>query len=246
VTGSAALTKLGSTALPLPKKLQARVAAWDAGHGGAALAALSSQFGNVLQAAGVKQYVPMKRACVQLAAEVAAAQAGPPIPDAAMQRLYAKALADFARATQLLAFKGGLMDGAALSPAEVTAISRLPSREVLYGQLVGLVASPISGLARTLNALIANLAVGLGQVRDQKQASEPAPADSAGSEAQAPTDEPSDEPADQTAAAQQPDASEPKEESPQASSDVPEEESPQAPSDDPEDAPTDASTSDDE
>jgi len=158
----------------------------------------------------------------------------------------AKALADFARATQLLAFKGGLMDGAALSPAEVTAISRLPSREVLYGQLVGLVASPISGLARTLNALIANLAVGLGQVRDQKQASEPAPADSAGSEAQAPTDEPSDEPADQTAAAQQPDASEPKEESPQASSDVPEEESPQAPSDDPEDAPTDASTSDDE
>ena len=75
LTGSAALTKLGSTALPLPKKLQAAVAAWDAGHGGRALAVLSSQFGIVLQAAGVKQYVPMKIACVRLAAASAASAA---------------------------------------------------------------------------------------------------------------------------------------------------------------------------
>ncbi len=39
----------------------------------------------------------------------------------------AKAVADFTRATQLLAFKGGVMDGAVLSSASVTAISRLPS-----------------------------------------------------------------------------------------------------------------------
>ena len=96
VTGSAALTKLGSTALPLPKKLQPAVARWDA-HGNKALAALSVQFGTVLQSAGVKQYVPMKMACVRLATEAAALRAGPPIPDAAMQGLYAKALADFAQ-----------------------------------------------------------------------------------------------------------------------------------------------------
>jgi large subunit ribosomal protein L10 len=82
----------------------------------------------------------------------------------------AKAIADFARTTQLLAFKGGMMDGAALSSAEITTISRLPSRDVLYGQLVGLIASPIAGLARTLNALIGGLAVGLGGVLEQKQA----------------------------------------------------------------------------
>ena len=82
----------------------------------------------------------------------------------------AKAIADFARTTQLLAFKGGMMGGAALSSAEITTISRLPSREALYGQLVGLVASPIAGLARTLNALIGGLAVGLGGVLEQKQA----------------------------------------------------------------------------
>src|SRR5579862_9619864 len=58
----------------------------------------------------------------------------------------AKAVADFARTIDLLAFKGGIMDGASLTPADVGAISRLPSRDVLYGQLVGIVASPIAGL----------------------------------------------------------------------------------------------------
>ena len=82
----------------------------------------------------------------------------------------AKAIADFARTTQLLAFKGGMMDGAPLSSAEITSISRLPSRDVLYGQLVGLIAGPIAGLARTLNALIGGLAVGLGGVLEQKAA----------------------------------------------------------------------------
>jgi large subunit ribosomal protein L10 len=84
----------------------------------------------------------------------------------------AKAVADFTRATQLLAFKGGLMDGAALSSADVTAISRLPARDVLYGQLVGLIANPLSGLARTLNALIGGLAVGLGGVLAKKESGE--------------------------------------------------------------------------
>jgi large subunit ribosomal protein L10 len=82
----------------------------------------------------------------------------------------AKAISDFARTTQLLAFKGGLMDGATLSGADVNQIARLPSRDVLYGQLVGLIASPIAGLARTLSALIGGLAVGLGGVLEQKAA----------------------------------------------------------------------------
>jgi large subunit ribosomal protein L10 len=83
--------------------------------------------------------------------------------------LAAKAIADYARATQLLPFKGGIMDGATLDAGQVQAISRLPSREVLYGQLVGIVAAPVSGLVRTLNALLGGLAVALGQVQQQKQ-----------------------------------------------------------------------------
>ena len=73
----------------------------------------------------------------------------------------AKAVADYGRATQLLPFKGGLMDGAAIDPDQIRSLSRLPSREVLYGQLVGVVASPISGLVRTLGALVGGLAVAL-------------------------------------------------------------------------------------
>ncbi len=79
----------------------------------------------------------------------------------------AKALSDYARTTDLLAFKGGLMNGSPLSADEIRAIARLPSREVLYGQLVGVVAHPISGLARTLNALVSGLAIALGEVRDR-------------------------------------------------------------------------------
>ncbi len=86
--------------------------------------------------------------------------------------LAAKAIADYARITQLLPFKGGVMEGAALDPDQLRAISRLPSREVLYGQLVGVVASPISGLVRTLGALVGGLAVALGQVREKKESGE--------------------------------------------------------------------------
>ncbi|MGH2880819.1 MAG: 50S ribosomal protein L10 [Solirubrobacteraceae bacterium] len=89
--------------------------------------------------------------------------------DAAMA---AKAIADYARATQLLPFKGGLLNGEPLEADQIRAISRLPAREVLYGQLVGIVASPISGLVRTLNALVGGLAVALGQVQAKKESGE--------------------------------------------------------------------------
>jgi large subunit ribosomal protein L10 len=84
----------------------------------------------------------------------------------------AKAIADYARATQLLPFKGGLMEGAPLDVEQIRSLSRLPSREVLYGQLVGIVASPVSGLVRTLSALVGGLASALGQVREKKESGE--------------------------------------------------------------------------
>jgi large subunit ribosomal protein L10 len=84
----------------------------------------------------------------------------------------AKAIADYARATQLLPFKGGLMDGATLDVDQLRSLSRLPSRDVLYGQLVGVVASPVGGLVRSLSALVGGLASALGQVRDKKESGE--------------------------------------------------------------------------
>jgi large subunit ribosomal protein L10 len=79
----------------------------------------------------------------------------------------AKALNDAARALNLLEFKGGLLDGAVLSGEDVRSIGRLPSRDVLHAQLVATVAGPLSGLARGLNALIAGIAIQLGQIAEQ-------------------------------------------------------------------------------
>jgi large subunit ribosomal protein L10 len=86
----------------------------------------------------------------------------------------AKVIADFQKSTggELLPFKGGIMDGGALDAAQITAISKLPSRQVLYGQLVGIVASPITGLARSLNGLVSGLAIALGGVLEKKESGE--------------------------------------------------------------------------
>jgi large subunit ribosomal protein L10 len=125
----------------------------------------------------------------------------------------AKAIADYNRATQLLPFKGGLMEGAPLDVGQIRSISRLPSREVLYSQLVGVVASPVSGLVRSLSALIGGLATALGQVREKKESGEiPAGAPPAAeAEAAAPAEEPAaEEPAaEEPVAAEEPAAEEP-------------------------------------
>jgi large subunit ribosomal protein L10 len=89
--------------------------------------------------------------------------------------LAAKALNDQARVLGTLEFKGGLMDGAPLSADEIRSIARLPARDVLNGQLVGVISSPITGLVRTLNALISGLAIQLGQVAEQGLVSGEAP-----------------------------------------------------------------------
>ena len=88
----------------------------------------------------------------------------------------AKALRDFRRATQLLEFKGGWMNGEALTPEAIDAIAQLPSREVLYGRLVGMVASPLTGLASAMGGLIGGLARQLQAMADQGLVGGDAPA----------------------------------------------------------------------
>ena len=109
--------------------------------------------------------------------------------DAAMA---AKALRDFRRTTQLLEFKGGWMNGAALSPTEIDAIAQLPSRDVLYGRLVGMVASPLTGLAAAMGGLIGGLARQLQAIADQGLVGGDAPApaaEAAPAEAEAPAED---------------------------------------------------------
>jgi large subunit ribosomal protein L10 len=122
----------------------------------------------------------------------------------------AKALSDFRRATggALLEFKGGWMNGAPLAAPEIEAIAKLPSREVLYGRLVGMVASPLTGLVTSLGGLIGGLARQLQQMADEGLVGGSAPAPAA--EAPVAAEEPAA--AEEAAPAPEPEAEAPAEE----------------------------------
>ena len=80
----------------------------------------------------------------------------------------AKGLRDFAKAHPLLVIKGGVLDGKAMTAAEITKLADLESREVLLAKLAGamnasltkavyLFAAPLSQSARLIEALRAKV-----------------------------------------------------------------------------------------
>lgn len=82
----------------------------------------------------------------------------------------AKVIRDFAKDNELLEIKGGLMDGAAVSAAEVEAIASLPSREELMAQIAGAISGVARGLATSINGVPRGLAQVTKAVADQKDA----------------------------------------------------------------------------
>jgi large subunit ribosomal protein L10 len=114
----------------------------------------------------------------------------------------AKAVADYGRATNLLPFKGGIVNGQALAAEQIVAIARLPSRDVLNAQFVNIVAAPLTGLVTSLSNLISGLARQLSQIAEKKESGE-IPADAA------PAGSPEPEAAAEPAAEPEPEAVEP-------------------------------------
>jgi large subunit ribosomal protein L10 len=136
--------------------------------------------------------------------------------------LAAKALAGFRRETQRPEFKGGWMDGRELTIEQIEALSRLPSLEVMHGQLVGLIAMPITGLARGLNALLSGVAIALGQIQEKGLVGGDAPA----AEAEAPAEAEAEAPAEaEPEAPAEPEAEAPAEPEPEAPAEPAEQES---------------------
>jgi large subunit ribosomal protein L10 len=120
----------------------------------------------------------------------------------------AKAISTFNKEHEVLTFKGGFMDGLSLDEEKFKSIARLPSREVLDGQLAGVVASPLTGLVRGLGSMIQGLALQLGQIAEKGLVTGEAPADSASTE-EAPTAEAdAEEPAAESAEADEAPAAE--------------------------------------
>ena len=88
----------------------------------------------------------------------------------------AKAITTFNKEHDVLTYKGGFMDATSLDEAAFKSIAKLPSREVLNGQLAGVVASPLTGLVRGLGSLIQGLALQLGQIAEKGLVTGEAPA----------------------------------------------------------------------
>jgi large subunit ribosomal protein L10 len=70
----------------------------------------------------------------------------------------AKILKTFAAEFKVAALKIGIIDKSILSAEEIEALADLPSREILLGQLLGLLLSPATKLVRLLNEPGASLA----------------------------------------------------------------------------------------
>jgi large subunit ribosomal protein L10 len=70
----------------------------------------------------------------------------------------AKGLRDFAKAHPLLVIKGGVLDGQAISPAEIIRLADLEPRDVLLAKLAGAMKASLAGAAATFNALPVQMA----------------------------------------------------------------------------------------
>jgi large subunit ribosomal protein L10 len=100
----------------------------------------------------------------------------------------AKALADAARETRVLAIRGGVMQGRAMTAEEVESLATLPPVEALRGQVLGAIVAPLSSLIGLVNAPLQNL-YGLIDARiEQLGGAETAAAEEAPS-GEAPADE---------------------------------------------------------
>jgi large subunit ribosomal protein L10 len=63
----------------------------------------------------------------------------------------AKTFTGFGPLGEKLKLRGGVLDGKPITPEEIQALSKLPSREVIFGQLLGLLNAPATQLVRLLN-----------------------------------------------------------------------------------------------
>lgn len=82
----------------------------------------------------------------------------------------AKILSKFAETNEKLELKGGVMQGKVMDVAGIKALSSLPSREVLLGQMLSAMNAVPTGIVQVLAAVPRNLLNALQAIKDQKEA----------------------------------------------------------------------------
>ncbi len=80
----------------------------------------------------------------------------------------AKVLVNFAKDNPNLEIKQGVLEGKLISAAEVSALAKLPSREVLLAQLLGVMNGVARNLVSVLAAVPRGLVTALKQIEEQK------------------------------------------------------------------------------
>ena len=95
----------------------------------------------------------------------------------------AKALADSARTTKILAIRGGILDGSPIGEEEIRNLATLPPFDVLRGQVLGAITGPLMTVVGLISAPVRDL-IGLidariEQLGGQGDTSEPADAPAA-------------------------------------------------------------------
>jgi large subunit ribosomal protein L10 len=145
----------------------------------------------------------------------------------------AKALFDFIKDNKAFVVKGGYLDGRLYDGAQMEALSKLPPKDVLMAQLIGVIAAPLSNIVGVIQEIYAAPIRAIGAVADKA-------AESAPKEASPAPPTPSGQQVDDVQATAEPEgeavpASEPAAEAPVAEAAAPE----AAPTEAPVEAPTD-------
>ena len=83
----------------------------------------------------------------------------------------AKVLVEFAKKSGKAEVKGAAMDAATLSAADVVDLSKLPSKDVMRGMLLGTLMAPATSMVRVLNAPLLNVLYALKAYEEKQNGS---------------------------------------------------------------------------
>src|SRR5919202_24412 len=113
------------------------------------------------------RFTVVKNTLTRLAAEAAGAEALLPLLEGPSAIAFieaegdpaavAKALAAAARETRVLEIRGGVLQARTMTAADVDELSKLPSIDVLRGQVVGAILGPLNAILGLVNAPLQNL-----------------------------------------------------------------------------------------
>ena len=80
----------------------------------------------------------------------------------------AKVLTDFAKEFEKPSLKAAIVDGRAVSPEQVKRLAQLPPREVLLGELAGVMQAPLAGFVGALTGLLSTFVGAVEALRTQR------------------------------------------------------------------------------